>query len=989
MAAHPITRLLVTGGLVFFSNLRAAELPSRIELHPELEISLFAREPDVIDPVAVCFDALGRLYVVEMRDFPYGLPPDNRPGGTVRLLQDTDGDGRADRSIIFADKLSFPTSIAPWRDGVIVAAPPEIVFLKDTTGDGRADTREVLVRGFRVGPTDSNASGLRWGLDNWLHGVNGGNGGELVSTRKGGAALRLGNHDFRLRPDSGELETTYSTGGGFGLVFDEWGRSFTPHNVNHIQMRVLPARWLARQPGLPPVEGTHSISDHGDMARIFAISEAQTRPNHPEQAGYFSACGGVGYIGHRDYPADLAGSVTVGDMVGNLVHRDVLRADGPILQAGRSPAEATREFIASTDIHFRPTALELGPDGALYLLDMQRDVIEHPDYIPAKMREKLNLRAGDDRGRIYRIKPRQSLKQYQRPLAAMNPEELVAELRSPNQWRRMTAQRLLVESKTNSVAASLAALAVDPADAVARVHALWTLEGLGALSESLLLRALREEVPSVVENAIQIAFSSGTPSPALREAVQSLAVRHSEARVRFVAAARVELSTDAAAELLRKDGQHRWSRIAALGALRGGEHLVLRDMILGARAPREDWQREGLAALADLAGARGYVDAVRIVLEALPEAPSDVIAAVVEGLREGLARRSAPLEGVEGLSRFLEAVAVRAPLEARRQIWSLERRLGLPASPSQAAAIREALQTLTDERLGEEDREQAVRLLALAETSTKTAALLPLFAARHSARVQRAALDVLRRTPDPMIASALLARWAEIHPSLKRSVTLLLLGRREYHAALLDALETGRVKLGELNLDLEDRRRLIEWSAPEIRERARALIGDGEYGNRQAKVEDWLDRLPAHGDPARGAVVFQNLCASCHRAGGVGHEVGPDLSGSSHRSVEDLVSNILDPNMAINPNYQSLAVETRDGELITGILVAENVEAVTLALAQGARMTVRRDQILRQSSTGASLMPEGLEAGLQPADLRDLVAFLQKPQSAAGVKDQQ
>ncbi|HSH16168.1 MAG TPA: PVC-type heme-binding CxxCH protein, partial [Verrucomicrobiae bacterium] len=276
---------------------RAASVPSPIEVHPALEVHLFAQEPQVVDPVAMCFDAAGRMYVVEMRDYPHGLPPDNQPGGTVRLLEDTNGDGRADRSVVFAERLSYPTSIAPYRDGVIVIAPPEIVFLKDTDGDGRSDVREVLYHGFRRGVTDGNMSGLRWGLDNWLHGVNGGPGGEVVSTRKRGDALRLGNLDFRLKPDLGEIETTYTTGGGFGLVFDDWGRSFTPHNVNHMQMRIMPGRVLARNAGLPPVAGTHSISDHGEMARIHAISEAQTRPNHPEQAGYFSAAGAVGFIG--------------------------------------------------------------------------------------------------------------------------------------------------------------------------------------------------------------------------------------------------------------------------------------------------------------------------------------------------------------------------------------------------------------------------------------------------------------------------------------------------------------------------------------------------------------------------------------------------------------------------------------------------------------------------------------------------------------------
>ena len=297
------------------------DIPADFQVHPELELNLFAQEPDVVDPVALCFDSAGRMFVVEMRDFPYGLPPDNRPGGTLRLLEDRDADGRVDRSVLFAEDLSFPTSIAPWRDGVIVLAPPEILFLQDTNHDGRADVREVLLRGLALAVTDGNASGLRWGLDNFLHGVNGGHGGSVTSARKPGPPLSLADLDFRFQPDTGEIQTTYATGGGFGLVFDEWGRSFTPHNINHLQMRILPARQLRRFPSLRPIDGTVSISDHGEMARIYPISEARTRPNHPEQAGYFSSAGGVGFIGHPIYPADLAGSAIVCDVVGNLVHR--------------------------------------------------------------------------------------------------------------------------------------------------------------------------------------------------------------------------------------------------------------------------------------------------------------------------------------------------------------------------------------------------------------------------------------------------------------------------------------------------------------------------------------------------------------------------------------------------------------------------------------------------------------------------------------------
>ena len=977
MSVNNVVRLLavaMAGG-----QLVAAELPSHLEVHPELVVSLFAREPDVVDPVALCFDAAGRLYVVEMRDYPYGIPPENKPGGTVRLLEDTNRDGRADRSVVFADNLSYPTSIAPFRDGVIVTAPPEIIFLRDTDHDGKADAREVLYRGFRRAVTDGNMSGLRWGLDNWLHGVNGGPGGDVVSTRKRGESLRLGDLDFRLRPDGGEIETTYSTGGGFGLVFDEWGRSFTPHNVNHVQMRIMPARLLARHPGLPPVEGTHSISDHEEMARIYAISEAQTRPNHPEQAGHFSACGGVGFIGHQDYPADLAGSFTVADMVGNLVHRDVLSADGPILKASRSPVEPTKEFIASTDLAFRPTALELGPDGALYLLDMQREVIEHPDYIPAKLRAKLNLRAGDERGRIYRLLPKAGVQQNQKTLAAMTPAELVEELGSPNQWRRMTAQRLIVENNHLVTTAPLEEVVKTHTNALARVHALWTLQGLGELGESVVLTALSDSEIGVVENAVQAAAGLTPARGAVTSKILNLATTHGSERIRFIAARQVELSPDAVSQLLALDGEHRWSRLAALSSLRGGEQLVLTDLLEQWQKPdaKADGRNETARDLGSLLGARASGEDLRAALLALTNQPPALTQSTVDGLREGLARRSSPLAHPEALAAVLEVRIKDAPLGLQKSIWSVERQLGLPASESQTRAIAAGLRLAVDPGKPLAARETAIQLLALATPEQVVPVLLPLFNGSSPASLQRAALDVLRQPTDVAIARGLLDRWREIHPSLKRSVTLLLLGKRDYHAPLLDALESGQVKLGELSLDLEDRRRLISWSSPAIQERARKLISDGEYGNRQVKVEEWLAKLPAQGDAAKGRGIFELACAQCHRVGTLGQEVGPNLTGQAHRSVEDLVSNILDPNMAINPNYLSVSVETKDGELVTGILVAETPDAITLLQAQGIRTTLRRDQISRQESSGISLMPEGLEAAMQPADLRDLVAFLQ------------
>src|SRR5436309_2340873 len=200
-------------------------------IHPGLTISLFAKEPEVVDPVALTFDEAGRMYVVEMRDYPYGSGPDRKPGGTVRLLEDTNHDGTADRSTLFAEHLSFPTSICPWNGGVLVTAPPEIIFLKDTDGDGRADVRQVIIKGFTLGVTDSNVNGLRWGLDNRVHGVNGGNGGSITSMRNPGRSTPLGYLDFSFDPRSGKFATTSHSSGGFGLVFDDWGRRLVTHNI--------------------------------------------------------------------------------------------------------------------------------------------------------------------------------------------------------------------------------------------------------------------------------------------------------------------------------------------------------------------------------------------------------------------------------------------------------------------------------------------------------------------------------------------------------------------------------------------------------------------------------------------------------------------------------------------------------------------------------------------------------------------------------------
>jgi putative membrane-bound dehydrogenase-like protein len=968
---------------LLFTSAYAAE---DYHLHPALEMSLFVKEPDVVDPVALTWDAEGNMYVVEMRDYPYGFGADRKPGGTVRLLKDSDGDGKIDKVTLFASDLSFPTAVVPWNGGILVAAPPEVIFLKDTDGDGQADVREVMLKGFVLGVTDSNMNGLRWGLDNRVHGVNGGNGGEIISPRKAGEPIPIRNLDFSFDPASGDFTATYHTTGGFGLVFDEWGRSFVTYNINHMQQRMIPARYLSRFAGLPPIEAVESISDHGEMARIYPISEPETRVNHPEQSGHFSSAGGMGFIGFSGFPGDLFGSVLVCDVVGNLVHRDVLSPRGPGFVATRSPTEAKSEFFASRDRAFRPVGVELGPDGALYMIDMQRDVIEHPDYIPEPVRQKLDLRAGENRGRIYRITPKGGLRPRKPTLAQESSTQLVRYLAAENPWWRNTAQRLLVERQDKAVAAELKSVAVNGSP-LARLHALWTLEGLKALDEVSIMKALSAPQAGLRENGLVLAEGHLPGSKQLRDRLLAL-VDDGDARVRFQAALSIGQLTHPRTELaltkiLVRDYAYRWSRVAALSSLSKNEDGVFQSLFVNSTflsEPNESKQAL-VRELTDLLGSRTARDASKLVnvLRILNRYSFDEKRkiAVLEGLNSGVAR-----SGVKATTNaaVISALGQLSKTESAAQLtaaWKLSKTLGLPVTDAQREALQRAGRGALDSTLATKARIEDVRMLALGDYATVGQTLFTLLDGRQPAEVQLAAVEVLREFDDVDVAKRLVERWRALGPAVRGPVINVLLQRVTFHGVLIEELESGRLTLGELNLDLEQRRRLLWESTTDLRARAGRLMGDGEYANRKAVVEDWLKRLPAEGDAARGRAAFEKACAQCHALDGVGHAVGPDLAALAHRSVEDLLSNILDPNMAINPNYAGYTVETVTGEIESGILRSESADAVELLQASSRKVVVPRKQIKRLESSGISLMPEGLEAGLTAEELRDLISFLQ------------
>ncbi|MFA6547209.1 MAG: PVC-type heme-binding CxxCH protein, partial [Limisphaerales bacterium] len=488
-------------------------------------LELVASEPLVNSPVTMAFDENGRLYVVEMID--YSERRDETPhGGRIRLLEDTDGDGKFDKSTIFADNLPWPTAVICYNGGIFVGASPDIIWLKDTTGDGKADERKVVFTGFASGVTRLNVQALinsfNWGLDNRIHGATGPNGGNQVKSTApdAGPALDLRGRDFNIDPRSMRMQAE-SGGGQYGLSFDSQGRKFVCSNSDHLQMILFDQRYAARNPAFAMPSPRISIAADGPAAEVFRISPDEpwrvirTRwrisgvvPGAVEGggrvSGYFTGASGATIYRGDAYGPEFVDNAFIGDAGGNLVHRKILSPDGVAL-IGRRPAdEQNIEFVASRDTWFRPVHYQNAPDGCLYIADMYREVIEHPWSIPEAIKKHIDLNSGNDRGRIYRIVP-EGFKQPRLPkLGSATVAQLVANLDSPNGWTRETASRLIYERQDRRAVPELDRLLGKSHSALGRIHALHALQGLFALEMRHLLAGLSDPDERVREHAVRL-----------------------------------------------------------------------------------------------------------------------------------------------------------------------------------------------------------------------------------------------------------------------------------------------------------------------------------------------------------------------------------------------------------------------------------------------------------------------------------------------------
>ena len=925
---------------------------------PDLRVELAAAEPMVLDPVAIDWDAKGRLWVAEMRDFPSGLHDTGAPGGRVSVLEDTNGDGRYDKSVVFLDRVRYPTGIMTWRDGAIVSAGPDVIFARDTNGDGVADVRKVLLSGFSPANEQWLVNSPTWGLDGWVYGASSVE-NDTIEVVGAGRKVSLGGRDFRFKPDGRAFESAAGRT-QHGRTRDDWGNWFGNDSTSLIWHYPLAEEYVRRNPFVAPPPPAVNIVKGDDPYRLFPVSRTITRFNEPAAANRVTgACSPAIY---RDdlLGRQYAGNAFVCEPVHNVVRRLVVAPDGVTFSAQRPEAERQREFLSSADNWFRPVQVKTGPDGALWVVDMYRYVVEHPRWVMPDRLKTLDTRAGEDRGRIYRVvsrsaKPRPPVKVSADPIAAM---------RSRNGALRDIAHREILHRREQlgpQAAETLRAIAGSfyswPA---ARVQAMYALDAIDGLAPDQLEVLLRDPEPQVRRHAVRLSEPWLTESALVVEALEDL-IADNDATVRYQLALSLGTWDDPKAAVLlgrmtaARSGasiEDPWFRAAVVCSARGRAVDVLETLVgyVSDSAPRAELVRSLAATAAGDGDAAQLQRMLSIILPsavALPDATDfGRVADVLDVLERG------------GHGK----VAAGSPDISRRLARVIE-------------TAREVVRTAGD---GAHD---AARLLAR-DPQRRAEDLRVIDSALNSEsppRLQAAAIRELTRSPDPLGPKLLFARWRQLQPPQRWDALDGLLARAEGVDAVTKAMEAGTILPDDIGP--AHRARLLQHADDGgARTAAARMLGAGGNAGgaeRAAVVERFKPALEIRGDAAVGGQIFLKTCATCHFFKGQGHAVGPDLSALTDRSAPALLTAILHPSAAIDGRYLYYVVETADGRTLTGLVTDETANSLTVLQPNAVRDVVLRKDIKSIRATKQSMMPDGLETGLTPADVAGLIRYIQ------------
>ncbi len=947
-----------------------AEAQKAIQVAPGFQVELVAAEPALRSPVAVDVDENGRMFVAEFPEYNNHRTPGFKEKGCIRLLEDPDGDGSYRSSRIYVDNLDQPVAVACWDGGVFVGAVPNVFYFKDSKGDGKVDVKKTIYTGFlsdKAGEAMLNS--FRWGLENRFH----------ISTSLAGGVIKKSVDDkdrgtdvrgmgFLFNPVNYEFEVA-SGSGQHGMTMDDFGRKFVCGNSAPGNMVAYDGRYLSKNPYADSLPPTPNIFPKGAQTKLYRQS-----PNEPwrivrtrlrtqgivpgsneggQVSGFFTGATGITVYRGDAFPPEYRGNLFVGEVSNNLVHRAKLVSDGVVFQAQR--ADEGREFLASTDSWFRPCQFVNAPDGTLWVLDISRETIETVESIPPLILKHLHPESGVDTGRIWRIAPVGHKRRPTPKLGSASVKELVALLEHPNGWHRDTASRLLFQRQDTSAVGPLRSLMQSSKSPLGRLHALYALDGLQALTEKQVLSALNDPEPGVREHALRLA-ERFADSPEVRRAVLD-GKDDRDYRVRYqlaftLGAFRGGDANRKIVDLAQMEGESPWFRMALLAGAkdRAGELLV--GILKTDRFRSSNAGRAFLTSLASQIGASRQPADLAILSRAIDQLPTD---------ESGL-----------GKTLLKSALAKLPPAE----------RVKFQQTGKSAALFEEMLvqarKTFADVQAKPDDRAGAVRALGLAEFSKADAILKEALQVRQPESVQKAALETLAKFEHANVPGLVIDAWPGLSPKVRATAAETLFARPTWIHTFLDGVEKGRIKPSEI-----DPARIAVLKATgdaTLKSRAEKLFAGSTLSKRQDVILAYQGALKKSGDAVQGKALFKQHCSVCHRLEGVGDQIGAELNGIKDKGNDVILLNILDPNREVLPKFLNYVLVTDQGRLITGLLTSETATSITLRRADGTSETVLRVNIDELRSTGMSFMPEGLEKQIPVQGMADLLAYLQSIQ---------
>jgi putative membrane-bound dehydrogenase-like protein len=938
------------------------ECAARMTVPEGFEVTLFAGEPDVVNPIGIDFDHRGRVFVLEALEYPRKAPAGAKGHDRIKILEDTDGDGIADKVTVFADGLNLASGIAVGHGGVFVGQAPHLLFLEDTDGDDKADKRTILLDGWGYQDTHETLNSFLWGPDGWLYGCHGVFTFSKIQNVPFSAAI------WRYHPITKKFEIfAEGTSNPWGFDYDESGSGFLTACVIPHLFHVVPGGLYLRQAGQnhnPYAFGEiKEICDHlhwrpgayrGDV-------KADTTGGGHAHAGCLIYQGGA-------YPPAYHGRVFMSNIHGSRINTDILKRNGSTYVGSHGP-----DFLLANDPNFRAIQLRTGPDGSIYILDWYDPQVCH-NTDPAVW-DKTH-------GRIYKVTYKGTKQPKVGDLTKRSGAELVELLRDKNSWWWRQALLVLQERRDQSVAPKLKELVRHGTDYHHGLRALWALYDVGAFDEDFGRETLGHKEPWLRAWAVRLLGQLDTkPAPATWKALLELAARDSSPDVRLQLASscqrwngRLDTSELLQALMLRDEDAHD-PVIPFLTWVAYEPNLVAH------ATDRLDW----LATHAE-----NPIVATAIAPRALRRLvatndPKHFNAAIVfPGRLKGPISQGASLDGLlEALrGRRMEppaawAAVARHLMEAKDEgVQRRTRRLGIHFSDREAVAQAEKEAVNAKAELGR--RIEAVQGLGLARLSSSEGPLLQLATSEAPVELKREVLRALSGFDGERIAPTLLAEWKRWPPALRTEVIGLLTGRKPWARHLLEAVVKGA--LDPKDLTENDVRRILALKDAELTKKVEAVWGklrEQTPEKLEAQLVKFRKQLAEQpGDRKAGKAVFEKNCQVCHKLNGQGHEVGPDLTGANRRDVEYLLINILDPNRVVGKDYYAATVTDKSGRVHTGLL-AENVPGRVVLKGENAKLTViPRNEIEEFTITEKSLMPEGLPDTMTEVQFRDLIAYL-------------